>query len=373
MNRLGFVTLSSLALALPAHAGTELLFSDASGLSAEAEFTLSGGGSTLTIRLKNTSTGAPMGFGSADQILTSVSFDLGAAGENMGDPAITGGSATTGPMSASVNFDVMNVGSSADVSGEYGFGNGGATGLKPNYVSGNTSGVTPFGGANLDGPASLNGPQGGLVANPAVTDLGGLGAIQDEVIAVLSIAPPLADLSFLANGVTIEYGSDMAFLTDEPCGAVAGFVKVSDSMGLNANDALCPAPGELPILGVLDFTLQMDDPTDACDLEPGSLTFVVINEADPIELYLNGFGCMPGSAGALLVDIFAEQPHHGGILPWTGPGNPVDHDFAIPNTAENCGIVCRAQGVFWRPASTGTPRIVLTNRVDLTLGADPMP
>lgn len=193
-----------------------LLFSDASGLSGEAEFTITGL-NEMQIRLRNTSTGLPDGFGSADQILTSIAWDFGGGGQS-----IIGGSVLTGANSASVNFSIANVGANADVSGEYGFGNGGATGLLDNFVSGNTAGATPFGGANLDGPVSLNGPQGGLVSMNDLLDLGGLGAIRDEIVITVQTSQVLADLSFLDAGATIEFGSDAAFLTTVPApGSIA--------------------------------------------------------------------------------------------------------------------------------------------------------
>jgi hypothetical protein len=148
------------------------------------------------------------------QLLTSVSFDLGAPGQNGADPLITGGSVVIGPASASVNFDTGSYAAGSDVSGEYGYGNGGTTGLYPNFVSSNNAGATSFGGPNLDGPAGLDGPQCGLVANPAIVPLGGLGAIQDEIIATITLSGAIADLGFLSNGVIVEFGSDAAFLPE---------------------------------------------------------------------------------------------------------------------------------------------------------------
>ena len=72
-----------------AASGALFTATDPSGLGAEAEFALINP-TTLEIRLRNTSTGAPAAFDSADQILTSVSFDLGAPGVQSGDPLITG-------------------------------------------------------------------------------------------------------------------------------------------------------------------------------------------------------------------------------------------------------------------------------------------
>ena len=74
--------------------------------------------------------------------------------------------------SASLNFSAIAVGANTDVSGEYGFGNGGTTGLLDHFVSASTASVTPFGGANRDGSVALDGPQGGLVANPLPIGLG---------------------------------------------------------------------------------------------------------------------------------------------------------------------------------------------------------
>ena len=197
-----------LLLLSPAAAGTLVLFSNSDGLKAEAEFTRIDD-TTLEVRLKNTSTGVPVGFGAgADQILTSISWDF------IGTTTISGGSVKTGSLSESLSFSVIDVGANADVSGEFGFGNSGATGLFDNFISGNTANATPFGGANLDGPAGLNGPQAGLVANTLPIGLGGLGAIQNEWIATLTLTgDPLTNLDFLANLVTIEFGSDAAFIT----------------------------------------------------------------------------------------------------------------------------------------------------------------
>lgn len=211
------VVVGSAAFALPASdadAGIVVAFSEASGLAGEAEFTLINP-TTLQIRLRNLSTGAPGGFDSADQLLTSVAFNLN--GIN-----ITGGSVFTGANSSSINFSVLNVGPNADVSGEWGFGNGGTTGFEfhPNFISAMTAGVTPFGGANLDGRTELDGPQGGLVANPMVVSLGGLGAIQDEVVATVTLSAAVSDLSFLDKGVVFEFGSDAAFIIVPAPGAL---------------------------------------------------------------------------------------------------------------------------------------------------------
>src|SRR5262245_36602277 len=93
------VAVATLALAPNASADI-ILFSDPSGLSALAEFTLLNA-TTLQVRLKNTSTGVPNGFTNAAQLLTGLSWDFGAPGNNAGEPTITGGSVIIGPTSNS--------------------------------------------------------------------------------------------------------------------------------------------------------------------------------------------------------------------------------------------------------------------------------
>lgn len=215
---LGAALGSFFAMASTAVAGEMFLFIDpsGSGLSAEAEFTLSD--AELVIRLKNTSTGAPAAFGNSDQILTGISWDFGQVGFN-GGIMITGGSVKIGPTSASLNFDNIGtspqLGPNADVSGEYGYGNTGGSGALTNFVSAITARATPFGGPNLDGPVSADGPQGGLVASPELVPLGGLGAIQDEIIITLTLSevPLQQDILGDLGLVRVEFGSDAAFIT----------------------------------------------------------------------------------------------------------------------------------------------------------------
>ena len=52
-----------------------------------------------------------------------------------------------------------------------------------------------------------------MVADSILVPLGGLGAIQNEVVATLTLDTALADLGFLfANGVEVEFGSDAFFI-----------------------------------------------------------------------------------------------------------------------------------------------------------------
>ena len=207
-----FVLLGAvLALAPPRAPADMFTFDGGTGRSGTADFVLTDG-TTLEITLRNTSSAPPEGAGG---ILTSVAFDL------PGATTITGASAKIDSGSHSVNFNIgpmsVFVGEGADVSGEWGYGNGGATGFGDllNYISTNTAGTTPMGGENLDGPAGLSGPQGGLVS-PAWTP-GGQGGIEDKAIFTLFLSDSVTNLGFLTEGgVLIEFGSDELFLTDLP-------------------------------------------------------------------------------------------------------------------------------------------------------------
>lgn len=185
---------------------------DPAGLSATATFRLdTDSPSTLQILLINTSTGTPATFDSADQLLTSLSFDLGGL-------SITGGGAVVGPGGFSLNFSNVGtqLGEGDSLESEWGFGNAGTTGLLANFISTNTAGATAFPGANLDGPAILDGPQGGIATDPPLLDLGGLGAVAPSIVATLSLSGPLSNLDFLDGGAIAEFGSDAGFLTPEP-------------------------------------------------------------------------------------------------------------------------------------------------------------
>lgn len=223
MRRSSLFVLGGLA-AVAATSAAQAVFvtgTGSSGLSASASFDLINA-TTLQVRLRNTSTGVPSGFDGAASLLTGVSWDFGAPGSNALDVSIVGGSVVIGATSQSINFDSGAHGPGTNVGGEWGYSNSAQSGLLNNYVSALTAGSTAFGGPNLDGPAGLDGPQGGLAANPLTTSLGGLGAIQDEIVITLNLSGPLMDLNFLsANYVRFEFGSDAAFITVPTPGAGA--------------------------------------------------------------------------------------------------------------------------------------------------------
>lgn len=217
----GAVTLVLLGSFSSVSSGALVSVSDPSGLAAQAEFSLVNA-TTLQVRLRNTSTGVPQGFSNSDQLLTGVSWDFGLVGSRAGEASITSGTVVIGASSQSVNFSGGALGPGADVSGEWGFGNGGSGLAFTNFISALQAGSTPFGGTNRDGPSNLSGPQGGLVASPAIIPVGGLGAIQNEIVATLTLSQPLNNLDFItANQVRFEFGSDAAFLTVPGPGSAA--------------------------------------------------------------------------------------------------------------------------------------------------------
>ena len=187
------------------------------GLSASAVFTLNNP-TELQITLINNSTGVPAGFDTADQLLTGISWDFGMAVGATGTVVI-------GPDGFSINFDHIDpqLGAGDDVSGEWGYGNIGGTGMLTNIVSTNAAKATRFSGDNLDGNHSLDGPQGGICTYPPQMDLGGLGAVTDSVIITLTLDTSLANLDFLENGVVAEFGSDAEFVPEPGTIVLLGF------------------------------------------------------------------------------------------------------------------------------------------------------
>lgn len=179
----------------------------------------------LDIHLSETTPAGASSLTGAGAILTSVGFLLP-------DSAVIvlPGTVQTDGSSTSVGFAV-NVGSNADVSGEWGATLGGekpiGDGNNWDFVSVNTAQVTQFAGANLDGPADLDGPQGGLLDDSA--SRGGLGVIDNGVIIrltldaipgggldSLSASQQTAFLASLSTNSVVEYGSDTAFGTPVP-------------------------------------------------------------------------------------------------------------------------------------------------------------
>lgn len=183
-------------------------WSTGDGFSAQAEVSLVNP-HQLQIVVENTSTFWPSAVpvDSANQLLTSVSFDLPVG------LYIVGGSAYLGPNARTIGFDELDVQltEGGNVSAEWGYSNVGyKINLGRNVITAMQSQSTRFtAGGNLDGPNGLNGPQGGLVANPMLTSLGGLGAIEGPVRFNVCLSGNVA-LADIEPGA-IEFGSDAAF------------------------------------------------------------------------------------------------------------------------------------------------------------------
>lgn len=214
------ITLTGFILAItcgvfPATASADLLTftgtGSNAGLSATAEFTLLNN-TTLKIVLTNTSTSLPQalkgGDSSANRLLTSLAFRL------PGSRNITGGSAAVTAGSSVKNESAPG----GNVSGEWGWGWSGTGQCCENtdpshtfndWVSTLSAGTNPFSSANLDG-SDLNGPSWGLASNALPSSKP---SIQNSATFTLALSGSVPDLSFLANGAVVEFGSDAAFLT----------------------------------------------------------------------------------------------------------------------------------------------------------------
>lgn len=184
------------------------------GLSATAEYTISG--SSLSILLTNTST-SPWGDSGdgSDMVLSSLNIDLGGVHILSGTASLPSGSSV-----------VTNSGGSwvsvttPDLNEQWGFSNTGVGNTPSPYpmaliaTTAHTNGgaaVTPF-DEELSGPMP-GGLDYGLVAagSPA---FGGSEFILDSVQIELSLDAVLADYSFLSNGSYVEFGSDFRYVPD---------------------------------------------------------------------------------------------------------------------------------------------------------------
>jgi hypothetical protein len=215
------VTTVALTFALDASAqATPILFDAGNGLSASADFDVSG--STLTVLLSNTST-PPLGNqndGSA-MVLSSLSFDLPTG------VTIIGGSARLAPGSSVVKSTKTSAWVVQDgtfnLNEQYGYSNTGvgndggaslpnATNALTSHNNGGNS-VIAFGGSRGLPGGGLN---WGLVPNDS-QDIGNNAFfVQNSILLTLALSQPLTDLSFLADGSYVEFGSDHLYVPGTP-------------------------------------------------------------------------------------------------------------------------------------------------------------
>ncbi|MDD4888835.1 MAG: PEP-CTERM sorting domain-containing protein [Phycisphaerae bacterium] len=205
------ITVAAAMLLATAGANADLIWnlSDGSGLSGRAQLSMPNA-RELVVQLENTSTSLPPSVESesANQLLTSFSLELGQGVH------ITGGRAILGTGAWTVNFDHVSqqLTAGADVSAEWGFGNDGhKIELGTNFASAMRSHTTAFATGNLDGPSNLDGPQGGLIADPALVPLGGLGAIHGPLILHLYLDQDVTLSNLSPLGARVEFGSDAHF------------------------------------------------------------------------------------------------------------------------------------------------------------------
>lgn len=190
----------------------------ASGLNAQAVFDLANNGNTLCITLTNDSV-SPFGNvdGSANMVLSSINFDLGATLITGGTVMLNGGSNVVHRVSG--NWDPV---AAPDLQAEFGYSNtgignvGGAS--LPNALHAVTShsnggnAVTNFNGV-------VGGVGGGLdyaLVAAGSSAFGNNEFILDSVVIKLDLDSPLANLDFLSKGSYVEFGSDHLYVVPEP-------------------------------------------------------------------------------------------------------------------------------------------------------------
>lgn len=191
------------------------------GLAARGEFDISG--NQLTVLLENTSTGAPLGFASAQQLVVSVGFNLPSGVDfASGDTALIGpGSVGAGSWSSRVAGD--------SVAEQWNWTNFGAGDLLAAYrnvittSSGNPPGDVSFGGHNYN----IGGPYGGIAPDPLLLNIpANQPAVQNSIIFSLTLTAPIseAQLAAVAADSIVEFGSDARHLrVPEPASiALAG-------------------------------------------------------------------------------------------------------------------------------------------------------
>lgn len=180
------------------------------GLSAQAEFSISG--TELTVILSNTSTGTPLGAEVSDSLLTSLAFDLDAAQIVNGSSAlIASGSQGLGAWSG--------LGPGANVGDQWLWtnDNGG------DYLKAFTQVISTSNGQGGGTTQSFNGvlnpnvggPFGGIAADPiAIGVPKSQRAVSDAIVFTLTLSDSLSEatLADIAASSVVEFGSDYRYI-----------------------------------------------------------------------------------------------------------------------------------------------------------------
>jgi hypothetical protein len=181
------------------------------GLSASAEFSIAG--TQLTITLRNTSTGVPVGAMTADSLLASLAFEL-----LDGITIVSGDSAVIG--AGSVGLGTWSgEGPGYNVGDEWLWTNDGAGDLLETFPQVISTSQGADGGTNtsFNGVPDpiVGGPFGGLAAAPPLMAIPGTQpAVSDSIEFTLTLSGTLtkAQLVDIAEGSIVEFGSDYQYL-----------------------------------------------------------------------------------------------------------------------------------------------------------------
>ena len=194
------------------------------GLSARGIWSVSG--TQLSIQLINNSTGVPAGFDSADSLLTSVGFTLPNNLIILGN----GPTAVIAPGSSGFGAWAGRTASSS-VADNYAFTNtfGGdlfdtGESLASRQVISTSQGSVGGGSATRFAPGpALNGPSGGMSAQPPLVSTGGLFGVGNSIIFTVNLSGSItqAQLRQIANASSVECGSDARYLKIPAPGASA--------------------------------------------------------------------------------------------------------------------------------------------------------
>ena len=237
---IALATVLAASTIVSAHAAPTVFSGSSGSLAASVSFEVLG--SDLIVTLSNTSTADVL---VPADVLTGVFFKLG------GTPTLTSGSAVLGAGS-SVFFDPDGQPAGGVVGGEWALASGlvGAPGSATYGIS--SSGLGLFGGAtfpgaNLDGPAGVDGLQYGITSagddtttgNSAVTD-GGFPLIKSKVVFTLGIGTQT--LGTISN-VSFQYGTALT----EP--NFSGSCTSNCGGGPGPGGDPVPAPATLALLG----------------------------------------------------------------------------------------------------------------------------
>lgn len=170
---------------------------------------------------------------------------------------------------------------------------------------------------------------------------------------------PFTEVTFRALDPGDSWGLD-----DLELGAcvVASVRIVADAGGANAANSIAEwPPGTRPQLGNASFGVRTT--SSGCGISNAAIAGIGIGFGSASMPYPRG-GCGPGAAGEIMIDTMQGFEVHG-LQPWNG--SDASFPLPIPSTSSLCGLAAYVQG-FWLDAQGPSGPVVLSWRVDLTLG-----